>query len=718
MHGEKIDAVKLDTAVISGAVIELNITIRNAGLYPPGHFVREESARKTQRFLKRLFDLKSELTLGMAGDTLMVDGYALEGNPVLRDFARALHEKGIAALTFYPGITTREILSMGELFAASDAPFGAASAELAGHGDMTHIKIIPIDVSGFRLAGDSMQSNGGGRRGRNIWGEYISRLLRGELQAWEAKRIDEIPPAVVADAIGASPLKEDSYDRVISAYLKDTKGSPLDFDAFEKFSRFIGGLSAEVKKSFVDKAFVHLERDAVSFEDMLSGLTSAEFEKIVGFFKEDITSVPETIKNLVEKLAVAKNRIPYDFDLNFERSVVIDDIEMDDSLITLLSSGRFNDFVGVDYQRDMVAMQRAKGTSVFAADALNLTFGVGTVDNAVTEVLLELIESEIAGEEDHTGLFTRLKELSREFLYTGRFEGLLNIHNVIYPHLLGGRFKKEAAEIMEFFRSEQFTAKLVETFRLWGKKERESAVKLAKALRNSLIKPLIEAVVVESVSGTRRFLLSLLSELGKPVAAEAAKRIADDRWYVVRNMIYLIRECGGRDHEAILRLFLSHGNEKVRFEAVRTLLSFDVPDAPALIEPYLKSHDPELHARGIKLAGAYRLKSAVPALLKLLGRKGLSDSMYRTKVQLLKALGEIGDEGAIKALAALYDSKSLLHKEKLGKLKAEIFRSLANYPPLALRPLLEAGLKSKNEEIRALSGRLINGADIWNNQKK
>ena len=62
------------------------------------------------KFLKQLFEIRSEITLAVAKDTIIIDKYHLDKkNPVYRDFALTLSQMNIAYITFKTGITKEEL---------------------------------------------------------------------------------------------------------------------------------------------------------------------------------------------------------------------------------------------------------------------------------------------------------------------------------------------------------------------------------------------------------------------------------------------------------------------------------------------------------------------------------------------------------------------------------------------------------------------------------
>jgi hypothetical protein len=128
MDETKQEKLPIDARLLSEAVIELNISRRSVGLYPPEHPILKSSIEKAFELLRKLFELRSSITLGIAKDTLVIDEYTLDKkNPVFREFALSLHGKGIAAVTFDSALEVGELVSLHELITMREGPVGNAS---------------------------------------------------------------------------------------------------------------------------------------------------------------------------------------------------------------------------------------------------------------------------------------------------------------------------------------------------------------------------------------------------------------------------------------------------------------------------------------------------------------------------------------------------------------------------------------------------------------
>ncbi|MCX5719945.1 MAG: HEAT repeat domain-containing protein, partial [Nitrospirae bacterium] len=387
----------------------------------------------------------------------------------------------------------------------------------------------------------------------------------------------------------------------------------------------------------------------------------------------------------------------------------VNDIEIDKSIIALFEKDNTSVFIGKEYQGDMDIMRKGVETR---KDKIAETFrqecGEMTEDRAFSEVILELLQIDSISKEDYLKLLTKLSELVSDFLEMGMFQEICDMYNTIYSHSLSGRFKDEALSMVHyFFQSEQFIVRLVDALKFFGRYNREGAVKLTRVLRLYLIGPLLDALSDAANPTVRKFLITILSTFRSNVIPEAVIRLNDKRWYVVRNMIILIRECGGKDSLREVIPFTKNENKKVCTEALKTLLHFGDSEAPSCLKEYLKSDDMWLRDQAIILSGTYRVKDIVPDLIELLEKKDMFAFKSDCKISVIRALAQIGDPQAIEPLKRLYSSKTLLNREALNEIKVEIFKTLNGYPVDAIKPLIELGLKSKIEEIRSISKRLL-----------
>lgn len=710
MDEVKKEKIPINVQLLSDAIIELNILRRNIVLYPHEHPILKDSVKRTIDLLKKLFELRSNITLGIAKDVLVFDKYTLDKkNPVFREFALILYSKGVAAISFYSGLDARELIWLYELITMREGPVGKGLLELAERKGLKNIKIIPVDISDFGFERDRLRPEASERM---IWEDYIYGLLEGKLSGKDVGDIViNMPPEKVASVINISMpenASEETYDKVISTYLRRRDRLGLSSEVFGKFLSFIDNLKPQLKALFLHRAFSRPSSEA-EVERLLSELKDEDVKRLFKVFKEQSLTIPYSLKNIIDKLAMSKEKNEIAFDITPKGSTFVNDIEIDKSIIALFEKDNTSVFIGKEYQGDMDSMLKGVETR---KDKIAETFrqecGEMTEDRDFSEVILELLQIDSISKEDYLKLLTKLSELVSDFLEMGMFQEICDIYNTIYSHSLSGRFKDEALSMVHyFFQSEQFIVRLVDALKFFGRYNREGAVRLTRVLRLYLIGPLLDALSDEVNPTVRKFLITILSTFRSNVIPEAMIRLNDKRWYVVRNMLILIRECGGKDSLREVIPFTKNENKKVCTEALKTLLHFGDSEAPSCLKEYLKSDDMWLRDQAIILSGTYRVKDIVPDLIELLEKKDMFAFKSDCKISVIRALAQIGDPQAIEPLKKLYSSKTLLNRKALNEIKVEIFKTLNGYPADAIKPLIELGLKSKIEEIRSISKRLL-----------
>ena len=246
------------------------------------------------------------------------------------------------------------------------------------------------------------------------------------------------------------------------------------------------------------------------------------------------------------------------------------------------------------------------------------------------------------------------------------------------------------------------TAAVVDYISRASVEEYDRPKRLVDAFGNSMIRSLLSALSEEDDMVKRRRLLSFMTALGGEVANLAITALADSRWFVVRNMLGLLREVGDARAVPAVRQSTSHENAKVRVEAVKTLALLDKDPPKELIERLLADSDPlvaELATTSLAGHGGAGVESLIQLLLK-------KDPLARHRSQRLKAfktLGTVGDPVALRKLSRY--SNRFFVVDHIGERRAA-FSALEGYAPEARAAWLKKGRKSKDPEIKRVSLRL------------
>src|SRR5262249_2716210 len=152
----------------------------------------------------------------------------------------------------------------------------------------------------------------------------------------------------------------------------------------------------------------------------------------------------------------------------------------------------------------------------------------------------------------------------------------------------------------------------------------------------------------------RHQLLAFLSSLGAAVVPPATLLLSDSRWYVVRNMILLLRGVGDQTSLPQVRRCAEHPELRVRMEAIKSLFAIDSQAPTELLAKAVNDRDPKVAESAIALMGSYNITQAVAPLVALLRRWDPLGQRRTVRLRALKTLGRLGDPSALAGLAPFF----------------------------------------------------------------
>jgi hypothetical protein len=362
---KKKEDLPLDARLLSDVIIEIDISRRNVIIYPKGHPVVEKSLLRAFDFLQKLFELRLEITLNVAKDKLIVNDYCLnKKNPVYKAVALCLSRVNIAYVTFMSGLTKEELYTFHQFISreVKDSSPEALQEEFKKC-NLLHIKTGFIDYNAFSF-NEGKTENDISRD--NLWEQYVHGLIEGTLQTGvQSNVIDKIPPEALARLVNenaADDLKEDSYERVVTNYLKRSSERNFSSTDLKKLMEFINELRPELKKQFLSASARTLSKDTDSVDKILKDTSGDEVIKFLETVNEQKMVIPETLKNLLDKFSMIT---PDGFeDLTFGEGRIADDILLSPDTINMLFGDNFENFVSDAYTKEINALLEFNASSI------------------------------------------------------------------------------------------------------------------------------------------------------------------------------------------------------------------------------------------------------------------------------------------------------------------------------------------------------------------
>lgn len=706
---DKNKKIPLDAKLLSYAIIELNISRRNVAIYPKEHPSMERSLTRAFDFLKQLFQFRHEITLGIAKDTIIVDEYQLDKkNPVYQEFALNLNKIHVASVTFKNGLTKDELYQFNcFILEKMDHLPVTKVKEVFEKNNFPHVVVVFIDYGTFSFKTSETDQT---TKEIPLWEKYIYGLIKNTLQNEDiADAVRDIPPETFSNLLNKcseAEIKEETYDRVITAYMRSSPQRTFSGQDCKRMFEFLNLLRPDLKKKFFSSSVRTFSQDI----DLTNrALAEMPFEDIIAFLdaaNEQRIALPQNLMDLITSLTAGSHG--YIGDVQLHETLVLDDVFLPPDSAELLKKDNFEKLLSDKYQQDIQQLFVLNTSDLKTSQLIELEheFFDELIDQRFNQIILELLRSEIVSEIEYRSLVNIMRKQTEQLLWLGQFGQFVEILKILEMNKALHRFPDINADALEYYHSSDFIGLLVNSLRILGRQKRREIAMICEYYRQKLIPYFMDALAEEDSQVIRRFLMDLLKQFGDELIPEALKRLADKRWFVKRNMLYMLAETGSKEMADQIKPYCRNENPKVSLAAMKCLLSIGDSYAIEMLRELLDSKEKEKIHQAVLLASSFRTKEVVGELIALLQKQEISGADIQDKIPIIRALGEIGDPQTVEVLRTSLAGKSILYRGITERLREEIYKTLKNYPYESVRDLIEEGLNSKNEVIRAESHHL------------
>ena len=219
-------------------------------------------------------------------------------------------------------------------------------------------------------------------------------------------------------------------------------------------------------------------------------------------------------------------------------------------------------------------------------------------------------------------------------------------------------------------------------------------------LKPNSIQPLIKVLGELNNSRARRMLCEVLIEIGKGNMELIIPFIDDHRWFLVRNIAYILGRTGKESALPTIQKALNHEEARVRREAIQALGIIGSSKAFDLLGKALNDQDDRNRSMVALNLARVGKKASLPALLEVVQAKDFSKRDSAEIKAFFDAIGMVGSNDAIKPLEKLLEQKSWFGMGKKDEIRLRAASALALIGTAEARSILEAGRNSKEENIR------------------
>lgn len=699
---------------------------KNLAAYPPGHPALAGSFELIEKKLADLRGPAGDVALGIETDGLLYAGEKIASMPAQK-FAQALYARGVAILRFAHDTNEQDIETFLRIL-ASGTPRQQARPiwELLTAAGVTNINLQPVDYSSVQMT-DLEEPHE-----PSLWKDILRALIEGrELSA-------------SGNLLSADPQSADELTQMILRYIDGIAESRPQFDPDATFGVRM--------PSEIDSAQLAYQRIAEGAANHIATATGANKQNALHQAVQLLRMLPDAMRGTVLRKIIGSlarddsagpllrqfvSALPHDEVLDALRylssmgNLSAHALALIESLSALETPSRaappsdavIGDLVRLFGEDDVDRFNPDDHTALLdkvsihipevasappSKDLLgNRTDTVG--DDAVTRQLARTILDLLA----KLGAFRpplpllRLEALVRAALDGRAFgealefvQGLLEIA----AEADGDEVRHAVHASIGRLASGETIRGLVECLYQASPEDSRSIQRLIEVLGAGARRNLLLALTEESNRSRRRRLFDFIASLGPVVVPEVTALLADSRWFVIRNMIVLLRAVNDRSTLPEIRRLAQHADLRVRMEAIKSLFALDPEVPPDLLDHLVRDPDPKVAEAAVTLIGSTKIREGLGPLLSIVGGNDLFGRRRSLRVKAIRALGELGDPAALAPLQRFF-SDSLLPWPSREERNAA-WDSLSGYPATACFELVELGRRSRNRYIRDVCARL------------
>jgi HEAT repeat protein len=174
--------------------------------------------------------------------------------------------------------------------------------------------------------------------------------------------------------------------------------------------------------------------------------------------------------------------------------------------------------------------------------------------------------------------------------------------------------------------------------------------------------------------------------------------LADERWYVVRNTVFILGQIGGEEVVELLRFASAHPDARVRRQVVVSLANVPPEARLPLLSTQLNTKDLRLLATTLNVMARHRAPETLRTLVRQIMAPNFEARGDAHQRLIFNAIAEMGDDSAVPALTALVQKGGWFARvTPQRQAAAQALFKIGTEKALAV---LEEGIRSSHEAIR------------------
>jgi HEAT repeat protein len=713
----------------------LALAWKNLAAYPPGHPALAGSVEGAHRTLAGLQGASGEVVLGIAADGIIFGGEKVETSQALK-FAQALYARQVAVVRFAAATTAGDLDSFLRLIAGIPGQKPLRIWQELPAAGVTNIQLQPVDYSAVQVT-DDLKVDARAPRD-SLWDEILHALVAGrelspkaqQLLSRDIRSVDELSTLVLRyiDTVDEEALAHFDPDATFGVRLHQRRGKSAEAIT----ARVAEAVGAHVASSTGLRRQLAVQQIVQLLRTMPEPLRGAVMRSVLQSLATDESAAPalreiaatldnDEVVEALRYLSTVANLSPQAMTL-LQSLVELQhkheppqpaQANVIGELVELFGDEDIDRFNPPDHKSllkdvaiQMPGIQLGDESQMETLGPSVETVAPEEVERQLAATILELL-AKYGSTRDATRVLARAETLFRSEIAAAHLADALELVGRLH-HIAGATsstaFRDAINGSLQRLGNTETVQSLVDGLGAAPPEKAAIIYRIIDSLGTVATRNLLLALSEEDNRSRRRRLFDLVTSLGPPIVAEVIRFLDDERWYVVRNMILLLRSVNDRTSLPDIRRLAQHGDLRVRLEAIKTLLAFDASVPRTLLEEAINDRDPKLAETAITLVGNYGIKEGVDPLLQILSSRDVFGSRRPLRLRAIKALGELAEPAALSRMEHLFSTSILPWPNRAERYAA--FESLAAYPPEARARFVARGLRARDRQIREICRRL------------
>ena len=301
--------------------------------------------------------------------------------------------------------------------------------------------------------------------------------------------------------------------------------------------------------------------------------------------------------------------------------------------------------------------------------------------------LIEWIKIETSATPAYKTVCNYLQNIVQDFINQLRYAETIPLLD-IFSDINSGTLEKNdtiqevCAQLIHNLATQENITLLFKEFDTNEHDKKEEAGEILSRFGDITLKRMLDTLQEDIDSNERVRIMHLIIVIGQKAIPLVRERIHKDApWYYLRNMAYILGQIGNEESAGALQPLLSHENERLRHEALKSISRTGGNRRGQLLITALPGADKKFKLSLIEALGNAKAADIVPELLDILTTRPFVTTAARTLLDenICVALGVIGSPEAIHDLSEIAESKSFFRiRTYPEKVKAAAARALAS----------------------------------------